>query len=116
MHDFKPGQRWICDVDLQLGLGIIQTVEHRVIRIAFKAVNEIRSYARLSAPLTRVIFKVGDTISSHEGITLKVTQINEYNGLIVYSGISKSGDWIELAEGQLAHHLQLNRPTERLFT
>ena len=117
MHDFKPGQRWICDVDLQLGLGIIQTVEHRVISIAFKAVNEIRSYARLSAPLTRVIFKVGDTISSHEDIALKVTKVNEYNGLIVYSGVSEdSGDWIELAEEQLAHHLQLNRPTERLFT
>lgn len=116
MHDFKPGQRWICDVDLQLGLGIIQTVEHRVISIAFKAANEIRSYARLSAPLTRVVFKVGDTISSHDGIALKVTQVNEYNGLIVYSGISDSGDWIELAEEQLAHHLQLNRPTERLFT
>ncbi|MBP6058570.1 MAG: RNA polymerase-associated protein RapA [Nitrosomonas sp.] len=116
MHDFKPGQRWICDVDLQLGLGIIQTVEHRIISIAFKAVNEIRSYARLSAPLTRVIFKVGDTISSHEGIALKITQINEYDGLMVYSGVSDSGDWIELAEEQLAHHLQLNRPTERLFT
>lgn len=116
MHDFKPGQRWICDVDLQLGLGIIETVEHRIISIAFKAVNEVRSYARLSAPLTRVIFKVGDTISNHDGIVLKVTQVNEYNGLIVYSGVSDSGDWIELAEEQLAHHLQLNRPTERLFT
>lgn len=116
MQDFKPGQRWICDVDLQLGLGIIQTVEHRVISITFKAVNEIRSYARLSAPLTRVVFKVGDTISSHDGISLQVTQVNECDGLIVYFGVSDNGDRIELAEEQLAHHLQLNRPTERLFT
>ena len=34
---------------------------------------------------------------------------------MVYSGVSDSGDWIELAEEQLAHHLQLNRPTERLL-
>ncbi|WP_297324263.1 RNA polymerase-associated protein RapA [Nitrosomonas sp.] len=116
MHDFKPGQRWICDVDLQLGLGTVRNVEHRVIIIAFGAVNETRAYARLSAPLTRVIFKVGDVISSHDGISLKVEQVDEHDGLVVYSGVSERGDWLELAEEQLAHHLQLNRPAERLFT
>lgn len=115
MHDFKPGQRWICDADLQLGLGTIQNVEHRVINITFGAVNETRAYARLSAPLTRVVFKVGDVVSSHDGISLKVEQVDEQDGLVVYSGVSKSGDWIKLAEQQLAHHLQLNRPAERLF-
>lgn len=115
MNEFKPGQRWICDVDLQLGLGIVQSVENRVISIAFRAVGETRSYAKHSAPLTRVIFKTGDIISSHDGVSLKVTCVNERDGLIVYSGVSGNGDWIELAEKQLAHHLQLNRPTERLF-
>ncbi|PXW86903.1 ATP-dependent helicase HepA [Nitrosomonas sp. Nm84] len=116
MHDFKPGQRWICDADLQLGLGTVQNVEHRAISIAFGAVNETRSYARLSAPLTRVVFKVGDVVSSHDGISLKIEQVDEHDGLVVYSGTSESGDWLELAEEQLAHHLQLNRPAERLFT
>ncbi|MEK7771344.1 MAG: SNF2-related protein, partial [Pseudomonadota bacterium] len=101
--------------DLQLGLGIVQRVENRVISIAFRAVGETRSYAKHSAPLTRVIFKTGDIISSHDGVSLKVTCVNERDGLIVYSGVSGNGDWIELAEKQLAHHLQLNRPTERLF-
>lgn len=115
MHDFKPGQRWICDADLQLGLGIVQTVEHRIVSINFKAVGETRSYAKLSAPLTRVIFKAGDIISSHDGIALKVIHAKERDGLIVYLGEREGGDRVELAEEQLAHHLQLNRPSERLF-
>ncbi|AEJ03186.1 SNF2-related protein [Nitrosomonas sp. Is79A3] len=115
MHDFKPGQRWICDADLQLGLGTVQTVEHRIVSISFKAVGETRSYAKLSAPLTRVIFKAGDIISSHDGIALKVIHIKERDGLIVYLGEREGGGRVELAEEQLAHHLQLNRPSERLF-
>lgn len=116
MHDFKPGQRWICDVDLQLGLGTVQTVEHRIVTLVFNATGETRSYAKHSAPLTRVIFKTGDIVSSHAGIALKVTEVRERNGLVIYSGVSESGDSIEFAEEQLAHHLQLNRPAERLFT
>ncbi len=115
MHDFKPGQRWICDADLQLGLGTVQTVEHRIVSINFRAIGETRSYAKLSAPLTRVIFKTGAIISSHDGIALKVIHVNECDGLIVYLGERERGDRIELAEEQLAHHLQLNRPSERLF-
>lgn len=115
MHDFKPGQRWICDVDLQLGLGTVQTVEHRIVTIAFNAAGETRSYAKHSAPLSRVIFKVGDVIISHDDITLKVIGVHERDALIVYSGITESGEKLELDEERLAHHLQLNRPTERLF-
>ena len=116
MQDFKPGQRWICDVDLQLGLGTVQTVEHRIVRIIFKATDEVRTYAKQSAPLTRIAFKIGDTICSQEGTSYQVTQVTENNGLIVYSGISENGGSAELSEEQLAHHIQLNRPIERLVT
>lgn len=116
MQDFKPGQRWICDVDLQLGLGTVQTVEHRIVTLIFKATGEIRSYARQSAPLTRVVFKSGDTVGSYDNAVLKVTEVHERNGLVVYSCVNESGSSIELAEAQLAHHLLLNRPAERLFT
>jgi len=116
MQDFKPGQRWICDVDLQLGLGTVETVEHRIVRIIFKATDEVRSYAKLSAPLTRIIFKIGDTIHSQQGTPYRVTQVTSRDGLIMYSGISEAGEQIELTEEQLAHHIQLNRPIERLFT
>lgn len=116
MQDFKPGQRWICDVDLQLGLGTVQAVEHRIVRIVFKATDEVRSYAKHSAPLTRIIFKSGDTVADQEGSLFKVTDVTSQDGLIVYSGISAAGEKFELAEEQIAHHIQLNRPMERLAT
>jgi len=116
MHEFKPGQRWICDVDLQLGLGTVQTVEHRIVTILFKATGESRSYAKHSAPLTRVIFKPGDTVNSQDGVTMIVTGVTERDGLIVYTGVREDGSKMELAEDQLAPQVQLNRPSERLFT
>ncbi len=116
MHDFKPGQRWICDVDLQLGLGTIQTVEHRIVTIRFNAIGETRSYARQSAPLTRIIFKAGDTVKDQDGNALLVTGSREQDGLTIYKGITENGAQIELPEDKLAHLIQLNRPSERLFT
>ncbi len=116
MQDFKPGQRWICDVDLQLGLGTVQTVEHRIVHIIFKTTNEVRSYAKQSAPLTRVIFKAGDAICNQHGISFRITQVTDQNGLKLYSGISEKGDHVEISEEQLAHQIQLNRPMERLST
>lgn len=116
MQDFKPGQCWICDVDLQLGLGTVQTVEHRIVTILFKATGETRSYAKQSAPLTRVIFKPGDTVSAQDGAIIKVTGVIERDGLIVYTGTRADGSRIELAEDRLAPQVQLNRPSERLFT
>ncbi|MBK7491977.1 MAG: RNA polymerase-associated protein RapA [Nitrosomonas sp.] len=116
MQDFKPGQCWICDVDLQLGLGTVQTVEHRIVTILFKATGETRSYAKQSAPLTRVIFKPGDIVSAQDGAVIKVTGVIERDGLIVYTGTRADGNRIELAEDRLTPQVQLNRPSERLFT
>jgi ATP-dependent helicase HepA len=117
MNDvFKPGQRWLCDADLQLGLGIVEVVEHRIVSIAFKAIGETRSYAKHSAPLTRVIFKTGDVVSSQQGIVIEIAQVHESSGLMTYTGIDEDDRPVTLTEAQLAHHLQLSRPTERLFT
>ncbi|GKS70315.1 ATP-dependent helicase HepA [Nitrosomonas sp. PY1] len=115
MRDFKTGQRWICDVDLSLGLGTIQTVYPRVINIIFNATGEVRSYAKDSAPLTRVIFRVNDMISSQDGVTLKVLHVVEQNGLVLYSGITAADQKIELPEADLAHQVHLNRPMDRLM-
>lgn len=115
MNDFKPGQRWICDVDLQLGLGIIQTVEARTLSIIFPAVGETRSYAKQSAPLTRVIFSVGDTLRSSDDRTIQVQSLSDADGVITYVGTDESGQDIALSEAQLANFFQFNRPAERLF-
>lgn len=115
MSNFKPGQRWICDADLQLGLGTIIDVKDRIVTVSFKATGEIRSYARQSAPLTRVTFSAGDAITTSDGCTLTVQSIIQSNDLLIYSGISENGHKLEIIEEQLAHSIQFNQPAARLL-
>ena len=115
MSDFKTGQRWICDADLQLGLGTVCAVENRSIRIIFAATEETRTYSRQSAPLTRVVFGIGDTVSNQQGDAMQVTAVRHDDGLVVYTGIDENGDTVMLPEVLLAHHIQFSRPTDRLF-
>ena len=116
VNDFLPGQRWINDAELQLGLGTILTVEHRTITILFMATGETRVYAKATAPLVRVTFAPGDKIKAHEGPAVTVTEVSESQGLLTYYGVDESGESFEITEGMLDNTIQLNRPTERLFS
>lgn len=116
MSDFTPGQRWISEAELQMGLGTILVSDARSVTILFLATGETRIYSRRTAPLSRVKFSAGDTIRAHEGWTLTVDSLQEQDGLITYLGRRDDGSHAELAEGQLDNLIQLNRPTERLFS
>ena len=116
MDDYIPGQRWVNYAELQLGLGTVLSVELRTVTLVFLASGETRTYSRQTAPLTRVSFAPGDKIRTHEGWSLKVAHVKEQDGLLTYTGSNDAGDSIDLPEGQLDSHLQLNRPAERLFT
>ncbi|HGX92722.1 MAG TPA: RNA polymerase-associated protein RapA, partial [Candidatus Tenderia sp.] len=116
VQDFIPGQRWINDAELQLGLGTILTTDHRTVTILFLATGDTRVYSKNTAPLTRVAFGCGDKIRTHEGWTLTVTEVDEENGLLIYIGIDENGESAAVAEGELDNFIQLNRPTERLFS
>ena len=67
MYDFIPGQRCISDAELEMGLGTVLAVDERTVTIVFIATGDTRIYSRESAPLTRIVFSINDTISSHEG-------------------------------------------------
>jgi len=56
MTDFKPGQKWISSAEPELGIGQIVSVEHRLVTMNFDLIDEIRTYAKDQAPLTRVKF------------------------------------------------------------
>ena len=116
MDDYIPGQRWVNHAELQLGLGTVLSVELRTVTLVFLASGETRTYSRQTAPLSRVLFAPGDRIRTHEGWSLKVDDVKEHDGLLTYTGSNDAGDSIDLPEGQLDSHLQLNRPAERLFT
>ena len=115
MAEFIPGQRCISDAELQMGLGTILTVEARTLTVLFMATGETRTYAKQSAPLTRVLFSVGDNITRHDGVILTVKETTENHGLISYSGIDANGVTYLLEEAELDNFIQLNRPSERLF-
>ena len=116
MQDFIPGQRWISDTELQMGLGTVLAAEHRTVTLVFLATGETRIYARQTAPLTRVRFGPGDRVPAHDGRTLEVQAVLERDGLLTYVGTDESGRRTELEEGELANHIQLKRPAERLFS
>ena len=115
MQEFSIGQRWISAAELQLGLGMVIEIEHRTVSIVFPATTETRIYARQNAPLSRVRFKPGDWIQNQRNEALKVVELEESNGLILYLCEDENGQPVTLAEGKLSNFLQLNRPGERLL-
>lgn len=116
MQDFTPGQRWISNAELHMGLGTVIGVEHRTVTVHFPATGETRTYARQSAPLSRVSFVPGDTVLDADGQGLTVTAVTEHDGLITYTGSGEDGSTVQLEEGRLNDFMQLNRPGERLFS
>ncbi|MBL4712045.1 MAG: RNA polymerase-associated protein RapA [Gammaproteobacteria bacterium] len=115
MTEFIPGQRCISDAELQMGLGTILTVEARTMTVLFMATGETRTYAKQTAPLTRILFSIGDNITSHDGIQLTVCETSENHGLVTYTGHDNAGIQHRIEEAELDNFLQLNRPSERLF-
>jgi len=116
MADFIPGQRWISNTESELGLGLILEVSFKRVTVLFLASDEQRIYASDNAPLTRVSFAVGDVIESIDEEELTVTRLIEKEGLIIYVGKNADGQEVLLEEVELNHHIQFNKPQDRLFT
>jgi ATP-dependent helicase HepA len=116
VSEFVTGQRWINDAELQMGLGTVLEVGHRTVTILFGATGETRTYAQQTAPLTRVVFTAGDTIHSRDDLELVVESVSEDAGLLSYIGKDKQGNVHEIDEILLDNQIQLNRPSERLFS
>ncbi len=115
-YNFIPGQRWVCETELDMGLGTVLSTEHRTVTMVFLAAGETRTYAKQSAPLTRIKFISGDTILNNNEEQLKVDFVEELDGLLIYHCTTHNNAKLELLESQLSHFIQLNRPVERLFT
>ncbi|MCK9636673.1 MAG: RNA polymerase-associated protein RapA [Methylobacter tundripaludum] len=115
MEQFIPGQRWISNTESELGLGLILEVAHKRITVLFLACDEKRMYAQDNAPLTRVRFSAGDVIESIDEEKVIVTDLIEQNGLITYLGKNENGQEVRVDEVELNHHIQFNKPQDRLF-
>ncbi|MDM7861687.1 RNA polymerase-associated protein RapA [Alteromonas sp. ASW11-36] len=114
---FAVGQRWISNTEPDLGLGAIIAVSARSVDILFPATDEQRTYALASAPLTRLLFAVGDTVQSEEGWQLSISEVIEHSGVVRYVGLREDTKQdAQLHETQLDHNIRLNQPEKRLLS
>lgn len=114
---FALGQRWISDTESDLGLGTVVELDARTVTIMFAASEENRVYAQKDAPVTRVIFHVGDIVDSQEGWSLKIEQVAEEKGLLTYTGIRQDSgeEEVVLREIFLSNQIRFNKPQDKLF-
>ncbi len=109
-EDYCLGQRWISESEPELGLGSVQRVTAQTVTLKFGASDETREYARDNAPLRRVRFRVGDTITCRQNTRSVVQAVAERGGLIFYHS-----DGRELCETELSDAISFNKPEERLL-
>jgi ATP-dependent helicase HepA len=116
MTEFIRGQRWVSDTEAELGLGTVLTTDARRVTLLFPACNETRVYSKTGAPLSRVRFQIGDTITNQANISIKITQVIENKGILEYRGHSENSQQIQsIPEAELSHHIQFSKPQDRLF-
>ena len=113
---FTIGQRWISNSESQLGLGIITDLQGRQVGISFPAAGEDRIYAIDNAPLSRIIYKVGEEITTNDQQKIHVIGIKELQGLIHYTGIDETGNEVQVKEVALNCFIILSTPEQRLFS
>ncbi len=110
MKVIKTGQRWVSEMEPELGLGLVIEVEHRRVRIRFKAGDCERVYATDTAPIKRVRFRVGDNIRDRNDKSYTISEFREEEDLLVYIC-----DGIELPESSLSDAISFTGPEDRLL-
>jgi ATP-dependent helicase HepA len=109
--DFLPGQRWLSEAEPELGLGMVLNASAHQVTVVFRATGTTRLYSIEHAPLKRVQFRVGETIrGGEEEKEVKVTEVSEQNGLLVYHS-----NGTQIPETLLSDQLSFNTPRERLL-
>ena len=115
MTEFAVGQRWYSTSEPHLGLGIITELQSRQVSLRFPESDELRAYSKESALLSRLILPLGERARSQSGWSLQIERIDEDNGVITYRGPTDAGESGHLCETDLASHIQLNQPLERIL-
>ncbi len=112
---FIPGQRWISDTEINLGLGIVVEQTGRQVDFSFPAAGERRTYAIKNAPVSRVTYEVGDELTSSDEWTMQVQHVQLTDGCLIYRGVDGAGNKRELHELELSAFVRFNTPQARLF-
>lgn len=108
---FTIGQRYVSEMEPELGLGAVLQVDHRRITIAFHDGETVRIYTKENAPLRRIKFKAGDSISVVGGESLSVETVEERDSLVYYH--TRKG---EICEIKLSSANKVTAPIDRLLS
>ncbi|MFL1407431.1 RNA polymerase-associated protein RapA [Marinobacter sp. M1N3S26] len=112
---FAIGQRWVSHSDAALGLGIVTDVAGRTVTLGFPASDEERTYAIDSAPLSRIVFQMGEAIETFDGQVLTVQAVEDRGGVLMYHAADDTGNLQEVSEVRLASQVNFSAPHQRLF-
>ncbi|MEW6282889.1 MAG: RNA polymerase-associated protein RapA, partial [Candidatus Eremiobacterota bacterium] len=100
---WQPGQRVVNEAEPALGLGQVERrVPPRSVQVVFPAVGEVRLYNERTAPLRRVVLRVGQHAVARDGTRVRVERVEEQHGLLVYSGQGRRLPEQELADDHLS--------------
>jgi ATP-dependent helicase HepA len=113
--EYAIGQRWISNGEAELGLGIIKNNTGRQIEVSFPAAGEQRTYAGENAPLSRVIYPVGEQVKTDEDLRFIITARHDINNCYIYQGDDDLGNEISIHEMDLNSFVQFSQPQDRLF-
>jgi ATP-dependent helicase HepA len=112
--DFVIGQRWVSHSDTALGLGIVTDISGRRVTLGFPAADEERTYATDNAPLSRIIYQLGETIETFDGGSYIVRAVEDMAGLLVYH--ADDGENVQtVSEVKLSGTVNFSAPHQRLF-
>lgn len=110
MHNYQVGQRWISEMEPELGLGILEEIEHRNLIFDFPLKGEKRIYRKDNPPMRRYELKEGQDFSTQDGLNLTLERVQDMGDLFIYVAT----DGTPVHESQLGAGLSM--PKESLVS
>lgn len=112
---YSLGQRWVSNTEAELGLGLVTETDGRRVTLVFPASEEERTYAADNAPISRVVYAIGEKVRTQNGQSMTVEERHENNGCLLYVGEDDDGETMVVPEAELDSFVQFSKPTDRLF-
>ncbi|WP_150911449.1 RNA polymerase-associated protein RapA [Marinobacter halotolerans] len=113
--DFVIGQRWVSHSDTGLGLGIVTELSGRRVTLGFPAADEERTYAIDNAPLSRIMYQIGEEIETFDGERFVVRAVEDLGGVLMYYADDGGEELARVSEVKLSSAVDFSAPHQRLF-
>ena len=106
------GQRCMSEREPELGLGVVSRVDPAAKRIGieFPATRENRLYALGTPVLKRVQFRVGESVTTRDGVALTIDSVEDLSGLLTYVCAGR-----RVREDAISDVTSVDLPQERLM-